>query len=75
MRKQKNSEHGNKDSIADAREVMIEALGEPEEIRESQENPDCEEALYSSSGFGDWLVVVVENDVITDIYVEYSVEE
>ncbi len=65
----------DKIKVGDAREVMIEALGEPEEIRESQENPDCEEALYSSSGFGDWLVVVVENDVITDIYVEYTVEE
>lgn len=61
--------------IGDTRETMIEAMGEPEEIWESQENPDCEEALYSSSGFGDWLVVVVENDVITDIYVEYTMED
>lgn len=65
----------DKIKIGDTREVMIEALGEPEEIRESQENPNYEEAVYSSSGFGDRLVVVVGNDVITDIYVEYTMEE
>lgn len=63
----------DKIQIGDSREVMIEALGEPEEIRESQENPDYEEAVY-------WvletrLVVVLENDVITDIYVEYTIED
>ena len=61
--------------IGDSREVMIEAFGEPDEIQESQENPGYEEAVYSSLGFGGGLVVVIENDVITDIYVEHMVED
>lgn len=65
----------DKIQIGDSREVMIEAFGEPEEIREAQENPNDEEALYSSFGFGDGLVVVLQNDVITDIYIEYAMEE
>lgn len=65
----------DKIQTGDSREVMIEALGEPEEIRGSQENPDKEEAVYSSFGFGDSLIVVLENDVITDIYVEYTMED
>lgn len=60
--------------VGDTREVMIEALGEPDEIRETQENPEDEEAVYLFSGFGDRLVVVIENNVITDIYVEYAME-
>lgn len=60
--------------VGDARETMIEVMGEPEEIRESQEDPDYEEAVYSLSQYGDRLVIVLENDVITDIYAEHTME-
>lgn len=64
----------DKIQIGDSKAVMIEALGEPEEIRGSQEDTDYEEAVYASGGFGDGLVVVLENEIITDIYVEYESE-
>ena len=59
--------------VGDTKEVMIEAMGEPEEIQKSQENPDYEEAIYSLSKYGDKLVIVLENDVITDIYSESEI--
>lgn len=62
----------DKIKIGDAREAMIEALGEPDEIQELQEDPDYEEAVYSV--LETRLVVVLENDVITDIYGEYTME-
>lgn len=60
--------------VGDTKEVMIEAMGEPEEIQKSQENPDYEEAVYSLSKYGDRLVIVLENDVITDIYAESTID-
>lgn len=60
--------------IGDTRETMIEVMGEPEEIQESQDNPDYEEAVYSLTEYGDRLVIVLENGVITDIYAENTMD-
>ena len=60
--------------IGDTRETMIEVMGEPEEIQESQDNPDYEEAVYTLSEYGDRLVIVLENGVITDIYAENTMD-
>ena len=64
----------DKIQIGDAREIMIETMGEPDQMRESQENGGYEEAVYLLSDLGDRVVVVLENEVITDIYVEYELE-
>lgn len=69
------SSYFNMMQVGDTKEVMIEAMGEPEEIQKSQENPDYEEAVYSLSKYGDRLVIVLENGVITDIYAENTMEE
>ncbi len=74
MRMHMSSAYSGMMQVGDARETMIEVMGEPEEIRESQENPDYEEAVYSLSKYGDRLVIVLENDVITDIYAESTME-
>ena len=74
MRMQMSSAYSGMTQVGDARETMIEVMGEPEEIRESQENPDYEEAVYLLSKYGDRLVIVLENDVITDIYAESTME-
>lgn len=63
----------DKIQIGDSKEVMIEAMGEPEEIRDSQENPDYEEAVYPV--LETRLVVGLKNDVITDIFTEYTMED
>ena len=74
MRMHMSSAYSGMTQVGDARETMIEVMGEPEEIRESQENPDYEEAVYLLSKYGDRLVIVLENDVITDIYAESTME-
>ena len=74
MRMHMSSAYSGMTQVGDARETMIEVMGEPEEIRESQENPDYEEAVYSLSKYGDRLVIVLENGVITDIYAENTMD-
>ncbi len=64
----------DKIQIGDAREIMVENMGEPDQVRESQENGGYEEAVYLLSDLGDRVVVVLENEIITDIYVEYELE-
>lgn len=74
IRMHMSSAYSDMMQVGDARETMIEVMGEPEEIRESQEDLDCEEAVYVLSKYGDRLVIVLENDVITDIYAESTME-
>lgn len=49
-------------------------MGNPGEIRKSQENTEYEEAVYSLVNFGDRLVVVLENEIITEIYTEFELK-
>lgn len=55
-------------------EVIERTMGNPGEIRKSQENTEYEEAVYSLVNFGDRLVVVLENEIITEIYTEFELK-
>lgn len=64
----------DKIQLGDSREVMIEAFGEPDEIRESQENPDYEEAVYWPIEGDVRTVIALENDIVVDIYAEFDIQ-
>ena len=59
----------DKIETGDTREIMVEVLGEPDEIRRLEKNIGYEEVVYLDTEYGEELVIVLESDVITDIFI------
>lgn len=60
--------------IGDTKEQMIEWLGEPDELQISEEDPEHEEAVYRPADSGIKLIIILDDEIITDIQVEYESE-
>ena len=60
--------------IGDSKETMLEVFGEPAEISTNPEKPDREEAIYLPGEGNIRLVVVLDKEIVTNIYAEYVTE-
>lgn len=60
--------------IGDSKETMIGVFGEPVEICTSPDKPDREKAIYLPGESNIRLVVVLDKEIVTNIYAEYVTE-
>ena len=60
--------------IGDSKETMTRFFGEPAEICTSQKKSDREEAIYLPEESNIRLIVVLDSEIVTNIYAEYVTE-